>query len=104
MSTVAAGGGGDSNGGGDPKGKNTNTTPDPKKMSTLERHASIYARKNCRCHCKRRGTSLEWSLYSHSHASLFATKNCRCHYKRRETSLWWSLCSGWSLLPFVAKS
>jgi hypothetical protein len=24
------------NGGGDPKGKNTNTTPDPKKMSTLE--------------------------------------------------------------------
>jgi hypothetical protein len=26
----------DGNGGGDPKGKNTNTTPDPKKMSTLE--------------------------------------------------------------------
>jgi hypothetical protein len=38
MSTAAAGGGGqDGNGGGDPKGKNTNTTPGPKKMSTFER-------------------------------------------------------------------
>jgi hypothetical protein len=38
MSTAdAEGGGEDGNGGGDPKGKNTNTTPDPKKMSTLER-------------------------------------------------------------------
>jgi hypothetical protein len=27
----------DGNGGGDQKGKNTNTTPDPKKMITLER-------------------------------------------------------------------
>jgi hypothetical protein len=27
----------DGSGGGDPKGKNTNTTRDPKKMSTLER-------------------------------------------------------------------
>jgi hypothetical protein len=36
MSTAAAGGE-DGNGGGEPKGKNTNTTPDPKKMSTLER-------------------------------------------------------------------
>jgi hypothetical protein len=27
----------DGSGGGDPKGKNTNTAPDPKKMSTLER-------------------------------------------------------------------
>jgi hypothetical protein len=37
MSTADAEGGEDGNGGGDPKGKNTNTTPDPKKMSTLER-------------------------------------------------------------------
>jgi hypothetical protein len=37
MSTAAAEGGEDGNSGGDPKGKNTNTTPDPKKMSTLER-------------------------------------------------------------------
>jgi hypothetical protein len=27
----------DGNGGGDQKGKNSNTTPDPKKMSTIER-------------------------------------------------------------------
>jgi hypothetical protein len=37
MSTAAAGGGDDGNGGGDPKGKNTNTAPDPKKMTTFER-------------------------------------------------------------------
>jgi hypothetical protein len=43
----------DGNGGGDLKGKNTNTTPDPKKMSIRKRHASIYARKNYRCHCKK---------------------------------------------------
>jgi hypothetical protein len=36
MSTAVAGGG-DGNGGGDLKGKTTNTTPDLKKMSTLER-------------------------------------------------------------------
>jgi hypothetical protein len=38
MSTAAAGGGGeDGNGGGDPKGKNTNTAPNPKKMTTFQR-------------------------------------------------------------------
>jgi hypothetical protein len=37
MSTAAAGGGEDGNGGGDPKGKNTNTAPDPKKMTTFKR-------------------------------------------------------------------
>jgi hypothetical protein len=37
MSTAAARGGEDGNGGGDPKGKNTNVAPNPKKMSTLER-------------------------------------------------------------------
>jgi hypothetical protein len=35
MSTDAAGGGEDGNG--DPKGKNTNTAPDPRKMTTFER-------------------------------------------------------------------
>jgi hypothetical protein len=32
----------DGNGGGDPKGKNTNTAPDPKKMSTFERGMLCY--------------------------------------------------------------
>jgi hypothetical protein len=32
----------DGNGGGDPKGKNTNTTTDPKKMSLLERDMLRY--------------------------------------------------------------
>ena len=42
MSTAAAGGGQDGNGGGDPKGKNTNTTPDPKKMTTFKRAMLCY--------------------------------------------------------------
>jgi hypothetical protein len=42
MSTAAAGGEEDGNGGGDPKGKNKNTTHDPKKMSTLERSMLRY--------------------------------------------------------------
>jgi hypothetical protein len=37
MSTAVAGGGEDGNGDGDPKGENTNTAPDPNKMSTFER-------------------------------------------------------------------
>jgi hypothetical protein len=42
MSTASAEGGEDGNDGGDPKGKNTNAAPDPKKMSMFKRDMLRY--------------------------------------------------------------
>jgi hypothetical protein len=54
-----AGGGDDGNGGGDHdssyhKGKNTAASPDLKNEHIGKRHVSLFARKNCSYHCRRR--------------------------------------------------
>jgi hypothetical protein len=64
MSTNAAGGGKDGNGGGDPKRKKTNTTPDPKKMSMLERGVIRYMQGKT-ANAIARGEELPWNgLYA----------------------------------------
>jgi hypothetical protein len=58
------------------RGKHKCGTWSEENEHTRKRHASIYARKNCKCHCKRRGTSLRCLLCSPD----------MHHYLQRETA------------------
>jgi catalase (peroxidase I) len=87
MSTSAGGGGEDGNGDGHPKGKNTNVAPDPKKMSTLERGMLQYMQGKT-TDAIARGEESPWDAFYAPLDTLCEKKNCRCHCKRRGTSIW----------------